>query len=334
MTILKPLHGTEPRLFGRLSSFCIQSYQGPIQLVFGIRESSDAVVDVVNRLRTVFPEKSIDLQIDSQDYGANRKVSNLANMMRAARHDVLIVADSDIQVDRRYLADVVAELQNPGVGAVTCLYHGVAGAGVWSRLSALAINTHFLPQVVMALSFGLAAPCFGATIALRRRTLATIGGFSAFADFLAEDYAMGEAIRASGYRVVVSDWSVGHVCLESDCGSLLARQMRFARTIRSIDPIGFAGSIITHPFPLALLAGLLGGFGWPFPAVLALACRLMACMSVEKAFGLPRQHYWLIPVQDVVSFMVYVLSFFGATVDWRGHRYRLLSNGSLVQIEK
>jgi ceramide glucosyltransferase len=334
VTILLPLHGLEPQLFGRLSRFCLQDYTGDVQLAFGTNVSSDPAIRVVERLRRAFPQKAVTLKIDSQEHGPNRKISNLANMTRAAQCEILIAADSDIEVGSRHVAQVVAELEKPGVGAVSCLYHGIPGAGLWSRLSALAINGHLLPDVVVALSFGLATPCFGATLAMRRSMLRSIGGFSAFADFLAEDYAIGQAVRAAGRKVAILPVSVGHVCFERDFKSLFRRHVRFARTIRSIDPVGHGGSIITHPFPLAVLGILFGHTACLFLAAAALGCRLIGCISVEKAFGLPSQQYWLIPMQDVIAFVAYLVSFFGATVDWRGHRYRLLSNGSFAQIEK
>jgi ceramide glucosyltransferase len=331
VTILKPLHGAEPRLFAQLASFCNQDYAGPVQLVFGAHDQADPAILVVKRLEAALAGKSIDLKVDPRRHGSNPKVSNLVNMMPLARHDIVVIADSDIQVGPNYLAEVVGELQRPGVGAVTCLYHGIAGAGFWSRISAIATNTHFLPEVIMALSLRLARPCFGATIAMRRETLNRIGGFSNFADDLAEDYAIGEAVRASGSEVAIPGFSVGHVCAENDLRALLAHQMRFARTIRGIDPIGYAGSIITHPLPLALIGLLLGGAGAGLVLAVALGCRLLLCASIERAFGLAGQPSWLIPVHDLIAFAVYVASFFGSTVSWRGNTYRVLSDGRLVE---
>jgi ceramide glucosyltransferase len=330
VTILKPLHGAEPRLFAQLASFCNQDYGGSVQLVFGANDEDDPATEVVKRLKAALPGKDIDLKVDPREHGSNRKVSNLINMMTLAHHDVLVIADSDIQVGSDYLAEVVGELQRPGVGAVTCLYHGIAEAGFWSRLSALAINTQSLPAVIMALSFGLARPCFGATIAVRRETLNQIGGFANFADDLADDYAIGEAVRASGYEVAIPSFAVGHVCFESDLESLLAWQMRFARTVKSIDPIGYAGSIITHPLPLALIGALLGDGGALLLLAVTLVSRHLLLRSVERRFGLAGQPSWLIPIQDLISFTVYVASFFGTTVSWRGHKYRVLPDGRLL----
>jgi ceramide glucosyltransferase len=330
VTILKPLHGAEPRLFSQLASFCNQDYSAPVQIVFGTQDAADPAVRIVERLKESLPDKPLEVRIDPREHGSNRKISNLVNMMPAARHDVLVVADSDIKVGPNYLTDIVSDLQQPNVGAVTCLYHGIGGAGVWSWLAATAINMHFLPQVIVALRFRLAQPCFGATIAMRRETLNRIGGFSAFADYLAEDYAIGEAVRGLGQKVVIPHFIVGHVCFERDFAALLAQQFRFARTIRTIDPVGYAGSIVAHPFPLALIAALMGANQGALLLTAVLACRGVLCMSIKRALGLANQPYWLIPIQDLISFLAFIVGFFEIGVSWRGHRYRVLPDGRLV----
>lgn len=330
VTILKPLCGDEPGLFRRLAGFCDQDYTAPVELVLGAQDHADPALDVAKRLAAARSNRSIALAVDRRSHGSNRKVSNLTNMATLARHEVMIMTDSDIEVGPDYLARVLAELQRPGVGAVTCLYHGKANGGVWARLAALAINTHFVPGVVTAVTFNLARPCFGATIAIRRATLERIGGLRAFADCLADDHAIGEAVRAAGLKVVIPGFSVAHVCFQPRMRELWAHQVRFIRTIRSIDPLGHAGVAITHPLPLALAAHLFGsGYGL-WLAAIAVACRMLLCLSVERAFGVERQPYWLIPIQDLITFAVYASSFFGATVSWRGSRYRVLSDGTVV----
>lgn len=330
VTILKPLCGDEPGLFRRLAGFCDQDYSAPVEIVLGAQDHADPALDAANRLKTTRSDRSVVLAVDRRSHGSNRKVSNLTNMAALARHEVVVMTDSDIEVAPDYLARVVAELQRPGAGAVTCLYHGKAHGGIWARLAALAINTHFVPGVVTAATFNLARPCFGATIALRRSTLERIGGLRAFADCLADDHAIGEAVRAAGLKVVIPGFSVAHVCFQPRLRELWAHQVRFVRTIRSIDPLGHAGVAITHPLPLALVAHVFGsGYGL-WLAALAIACRMLLCLSVERAFAVERQPYWLIPIQDLFTFAVYASSFFGATVSWRGSRYRVLSDGTVV----
>jgi ceramide glucosyltransferase len=330
VTILKPLHGDEPDLLGRLASYCRQEYRASVQMVCGTQDRNDSAIAVVMGLRRKYPGNEIELVIDSRNHGPNRKVSNLANMAARATNDILVVADSDIEVGPRFLKDVVVRLQHPGVGAVTCPYHGTAKAGVWSELAALSINTHFLPDAVAALTLGLAQPCFGATIALRKELLGRIGGFQAFADCLADDYAVGAAIRAKGYEVVVAPFSVGHACLQKNIREFFSQRLRVARTIKALDPVGYLGTVITYPFPLALLAAALGSSEAIFIAAVALCCRITLCLVVEHVFGLARQRYWLLPFHDLLAFAIFVFSFFGTSVNWRGYSYRVKSDGTLV----
>ena len=339
VTILKPLHGSEPRLLENLASFCTQKYSGAVQIVFGVQDPDDGAIATVRQLQAKFPDRRLDLVVDTTMHGLNRKVSNLINMWRHAEHDVVVVADSDMRADRLYLARVVTALQGDGVGAVTCLYHGLPGAGFWAGLCALGINAHFLPDVVMGLGLNLAQPCFGSTIALTRKTLTEIGGFDEVADCLADDYAIGAALRARGYEIAVSPVSIGHACADMSALELWQHELRWARTIRSLDPLGYAGSMITHPFALALIAAVAGGVtGAIGPVVsaglaaVALGCRFALLRQVERSFKLVRHPLWVVPARDILSFAVFVLSFFGQSARWRGRRYRFIARGTLVPV--
>lgn len=331
VTILKPLNGDEPRLFENLSSFCIQDYPAPIQVICGVQDPRDAAIDVVERLKAEFPGADIHLVVDRTTHGANLKVANLINMMRHARHDGIVLADSDISVEPRYLRTLMATLAAPGVGAVTCFYNGVAAAGFWSKLSALAVDAHFLPNALVGLRTGLANPCFGSTIALTRQRLAEIGGFAAFADHLADDYAMGDAVRACGQRVEVSTMLVAHGCAESSFPELWSHELRWARTIRAVDSLGYAGSLVTHPLAWALIAAVTGApeFGGAL-AALAIACRIVLLRAVSRTFELAPPPYWLLPARDLLSFAVFVWSFCGTDLTWRGRSYRMQADGRLT----
>lgn len=331
VTVLKPLHGAEPGLRARLAAFCRQDYGAPIQVLCGAQDQAAPAVAAVRGLKADFPDEPIDLTVDRRSHGVNRKVSNLINLMPRARHDTLVLSDSDIVVGPGYLRALTALLASPHVGAVTCLYHGISGEGLWTRLSALAINSQFLPQAVTAVSLGLAKPCCGATIALRRSTLDRIGGFGTLADVLADDHAIGLAVRSAGYDVVTAPFLVGHRCFENSLRQLFLHQLRVARTIRSIDPIAYAGTIVTHPWPLALISLLSGSPAAVLVTLAVLVSRVMLCRCVEWRFGLPRQNYWLIPLQDVIAFAVYLASFFGATVHWQGADYRITADGTLIE---
>lgn len=331
VTVLKPLHGAEPELTARLAAFCRQDYEGPIQVLCGAREMNAPAANAVRTMQREHPDWPIEIHVDPRRYGTNRKVSNLINMFPHVRHDTLILSDSDIVVDQTYLRDIAALLAQPRAGAVTTLYHGIAGEGLWARMSALAINTNFLPQAITALALKAAKPCFGATIALRRSMLEKIGGFGQFADELADDYAIGMAVRSAGYDVVIAPFLVGHVCFETSLRQFIRHQIRVGRTVKTIDPIGYAGTILTHPLPLALIGMLSGSAAAALLAVAALASRIALCRCVERRFGLKRENYWLVPLQDILAFAVYVASYFGATVHWRGAEYRVATDGTLIE---
>jgi ceramide glucosyltransferase len=329
VTILRPLHGNEPGLFGRIASLCRQDYPGRVDVICGVQQENDSAIPVVRLLQaTGRPE--IELNIDGCEHGSNRKISNLINMLPAASQDVVVISDSDIAVDPHYVASLVAELQEPGVGAVTCAYHGTPAEGIWAQLSAMSINLQFLPNVIAAVSLNAAHPCLGATIALHREVLAQIGGFRRFANELADDYAIGSAVRALGRKVVVSRFTVGHVCFERDFRALWGRQLRAARTIQAIDPVGYAGTIFMHPLALSVVAAILGVSGSFLLISAALICRLALCWAIERAFALPRHRYALIPVQDAIAFAIFLTSFFGREVEWRGKTYTV-ADGFLSQ---
>lgn len=335
VTILKPLHGAEPDLYDNLASFCRQDYEAAVQIIFGLQSASDSAVGIAEAIRRDFPASAIQLVIDPAMHGANRKVSNLVNMEREIRHDVVVLSDSDMRVGPDYLARVVAELHRPGIGAVTCLYHGRPAGNIWSEFAALGIDTHFLPSVAVGAGLGLAKPCFGSTIALRRGTLDAIGGFRSVADELADDYMIGAAIRRLGLRVAIPAFTVGHTCAERSFAELARQELRWARTIRRIDPVGHAGSLLAHPLALALLAFVLS------PGVLSVTCavaawvlRIWACLAVERAFGVKRHRYRLVPVRDILSFGIFVASFLGRGVSWRGHSYSVAPSGALIADDK
>jgi len=257
------------------------------------------------RLKETHRGSDIELIAGGPRTGGNRKICNLINMAEAARHNILVISDSDIEVAASYLAQIIPALGRPGVGAVTCLYYGIAGGKkVPADLSALAINAYFLPQVLVAIRLGLERPCFGATIALPREMLGKIGDFPSFADSLADDYAISVAVRAAGSKVSIPSFLVGHMCAERTFGEFFARQLRAARTIRSIRPAGHAGAIITNPFPLALIAMLSGATG--LLAAASILCRIVLCKTIERKFGLPRQKSWLLPVTDLARFAVFL----------------------------
>ena len=333
VTVLKPLHGAEAQLAENLESFCRQDYGGPVQLLLGVQQGDDGAHAIAAKVRGNHPELDIAITVGAARHGTNPKISNLLNTVPAAKHDLLALSDSDIGVPTNYLATVTAALQSPGVGAVTCCYTGrPAVCGLWARLSAMGINQHFLPDVLFALTHGLASPCFGSTIALDRRVLSEIGGFRAFADRLADDYEIGRAVRARGYRIEVPPLMVSHSCAEASPSALICHELRWARTIRLINPAGFAGSLLTHALPLALMGCLLLNFAMIPAGILAaaLAARVWLAVHINTRFG-TRDPIWLVPVRDLLSFVIFIGALFASRVEWRGARFRVSSTGAMAQ---
>ncbi|HEY1609862.1 MAG TPA: bacteriohopanetetrol glucosamine biosynthesis glycosyltransferase HpnI, partial [Paraburkholderia sp.] len=261
VSVLKPLCGAEPRLFENLATFCEQNHPS-YQLVFGVSSANDPAIAVVRRLQAAWPHRDIELVIDSRVHGSNLKVSNLINMATRARYDTLVVADSDIAVERDYLGIVTAPLADPAVGVVTCLYRARHVGGFWPRVGALFINEWFAPSVRVAHSTGSRDFGFGATLACSRATLQRIGGFAALKDCLADDYLLARHAREHGLATVLAPVLVETDVTEPTFATLWLRETRWLRTIRSVNPAGFASLPITFTSPwLVLGASLVALYG-------------------------------------------------------------------------
>jgi ceramide glucosyltransferase len=332
VSILKPLSGVEAQLSGNIETYLNQNYEGKIQVIFGVQDPDDSAIPVVKSLMQRYPGLDLELVVNGATHGSNRKVSNLINMGQVARHPLIVLADSDVAVDPSYLRTLAVALAQPAAGVVTCLYRGAPNGGFWSRLSAMAVHDHFLPNVILGLAFGLAWPCLGATIALSRETLSRIGGFEAVANQLADDYAIGKAVRQSGLRVVLPPLLVAHSFQEKSLSEVIQHELRWARTIFTVDPVGHIGSGFTHALPLSLMAAALRGFdGLGLAAVLsALACRLFAKYRLTREFELPNPDYALLVARDILSFAIYLASFWSTRVSWRGQDFAVARDGTLL----
>ena len=345
VSLLKPLHGAEPRLAENLATFLDQDWDAPIEMVAGVQRVDDPALEALANLSspakagahgsggkwapTFAGEDDVRIIVDPTPHGANAKVSNLINMLPAARHDLIVLSDSDMAVPRDYLAVLSGALAAPGVGAVTCVYRGRGDAGRWSDLAAAGISYHFLPQLVLGLALGLARPGMGSTIALRRTTLDAIGGFGRFADHLADDYALGEAVRDLGLTVAVPPMLLVHGCPETSLAALWRHELRWAVTIRRINLPGYAGMVVTHPLPFALLALPLA----PVPASVALLAAIGARLALKRAVdrfaGTPTAPAWMLAPRDCLSFAVFLASFVARSVDWRGSRFNMERAGRM-----
>ncbi len=330
ISVLKPLRGTEPGLTDNLRSFADQDYPD-FQLLLGVRDPADSALPVAYALIRERPLCDIELVVDPRAAGSNLKVANLENMMPATRHDLIVLADSDMRVTRDYLAIVTAPLADPGTGIVTCLYKGVPTGGLWSRLAALHINFGFLPGALAGDVLDIGGGCFGATIALRREVLERLGGFARLRNELADDHRLGAAVRGLGLASVLSPYIVENRVTERSFACLWRHELRWARTSRAMAPAGFAGSVITHTVMVTALAAAVWGSGaaaWGCVGI-SLLLRWMSAVVTARALDLPRTGLWLLPLRDALSFAVFLGSFCGRSVLWRDQLFRVEPGGQM-----
>lgn len=332
ISVLKPLLRNDGRLYDNLRSFCEQDYPA-FQVLFGVQDAHDQAIHTVDRLVKEFPHLDLRIVVNDRIIGPNRKISNVANLCQEARHEILVLADSDMRVGRDYLRAVVTPLQDESVGLVTCLYRSRPQPGLGATLAAMFVNEWFFPAVLVGARLQPLRHAFGATIACRRRTLAAIGGFEAVADYLADDYMLGSLMSQGGRRVVLSPYLVENAGADRDLASLFFRELRWTRTFRIVRPLSYFMSGITHGLPLSLLFLLSSGvsdLALTLGAV-HLGLRGAGGRVVYWALGLPvpRGRLWLLPLRDSLSFLTWLLSFLGQSVRWNGRRLRVDVDGKL-----
>lgn len=337
VTILKPVKGVDAESFENFASFCRQDYPD-WQIVFAAASADDPAVPVVERLMAEFPLVDIDLVIDGRIYGPNYKVCNLINAFPRARHDIVIVCDSDIRVGPRYLREVAAPFSDPAVGLVTSLYRSPRVRNIPTALESMGFTSEMIPNVMAALCLEGLTFALGASMAVRREALERIGGFEALVDYLADDYQLGNMVHRAGYRLELSGYYVESVMRRESLTGILSRQLRWARTMRCSRPGGYLASGITQPVPAGLLALLVSGFsaaGWTAACLLGIS-RLLCGVVFSRMFvrdGLFPRYLWLLPLRDLLAFATWALSFLGNRVVWRSHVFRVLPGGKIVEVE-
>lgn len=336
VSILKPLRGTDPEMYESFRSHCLQDYP-EYEIIFGVSDAEDPAIQLVERLKLEFPSRTIQLMICTKNLGTNTKVSNLAQMLPQAKYETILVNDSDIRVPSDYLRRVTAPLSDPQVGLVTCLYRGMAGPTLGSRLEAIGISTDFAAGVLAArqleggIRFGL-----GSTLAFRRRDLEAIGGFEAFVDYLADDFQVGKRIAERGLKAKLSDVVVETFLPAYTLRQFVEHQLRWGRTIRDSRRWGYLGLVLTFGLPWAVLTLILGHGGlwaWTLLAVatsLRVAVALVVGWSVLRDRQVLRLLLWL-PLRDFVAVLVWFVSLVGHRVVWRGESF-ILKDGRLVRI--
>jgi ceramide glucosyltransferase len=342
VSILKPLKGIDPEIWENFCSHCEQDYP-EFQLIFGVGDPADPAAEVVRKMQKQYPYLAIELIVCDRILGTNIKVSNLAQMLRAARHEILLVNDSDIRVPPDYLREVIAPLADSSVGLVTCLYRGIASPTLGSRLEALGIATDFVPGILSArfleqgLHFGL-----GSTLAFRRRDLEAVGGFEALVDYLADDYELGKRIAATGKKVELSAAAVVTLLPAYTIRQFLAHQLRWSRTIRDARRWGYAGLIFTFGLPWALLTFVSArGAFWAYALfALTFAVRFVVAYIAADAVLGDRQMFGinlianilLLILRDLIAPLVWIASFMGNRIYWRGDVFDL-KDGRLIVVK-
>ncbi len=337
VSVLKPLHGREPRLRENLESFFRQDHPR-FEIVFGARHATDPALEVVRDLQRQYPAVATTVVLAGEPTAPNAKVCALEKMAAAMRGDVVVVSDSDVHVSPDYLRAVVAPLLDPKVGLVTCPYRGVPIGGLWSRLEAMGMSIELMSGVLVANMLEGMRFALGPTMALPRAVLEQIGGFGALAHYCADDYVLGNVVAAAGYEVVLSHHVVEHMAVARGFADSLGHQVRWMKSTRYSRPKGHVGSVLTF----AMIYGVSGG-----AAALALGRPLLAAALFGTAFlnraaqalavgwgivhdaGAARL-CWLYPLRDLLGFFLWCASFTGSTIMWRGERYRLAAQGKMV----
>jgi len=328
VTILKPLCGDEPLLEEALVS-CFQQTYPEFQIVFGIQNPKDPALAVVQRLRERFPARDVAVVVDPTPHGPNRKVANLINMLPSARHEIVVISDSDLHLPPDYIERLVVCLERPGTGLVTSLYIGAPpmARGWAARMGSTQISHCFLPGVLLSRALGR-EDCLGSTAMLYRDTLERTGGLRGLVQLLAEDNVLGQRVKGLGLSVGVADTIPTATVPEPNLRALWEHEIRWTSTIRALAPVSLCGSTLQYPLFWSLLAILLSG-GAPWSLVLFIAgwmVRWVATGAIDSALrpmvGRPALFtpFWMLPLRDLLSIAEIATSFGVDEVVWRGHK--------------
>jgi ceramide glucosyltransferase len=332
VTVAKPLCGLDAGLEESLRTYFVQDYP-QYEIIFCAREADDSALPVARKVMAEFPGVDATLLVNNGEVsGTNRKVANLVTICRRAKYGILVVADSDIRVEPDCLASIAACYEDDAVGAATCLTVAGPAKGLPSYLGAMYINEEFLPSILVAKAVEPLTWCLGPTMSARRSALDAIGGFEALTDHLADDYLLGNRIAARGLKVELAGSVTRNVLHEPSVKALFLHELRWARTIRTVRPLGYAGTIVTFSIVWGLAVLLASGFspaGW-----LALAgaflLRAGVQLAVHRKFrlrGIPA--FWLLPLRELLSFTVWCASHLGQSVLWKRNLFRVTTDGRL-----
>lgn len=331
VSILKPVKGIDAQAYQNFVSFCRQEYP-EYELLFGVAEAKDPVIPLIERLQREFPQRTIRLVV-APPQSSNRKAGLLHHLEGRAQHSILVVSDSDMRVTPDYLRRVVAPLADRRVGLVTCCYRGKDPLTFTAKLEALHMGATFLPSVLVARQVLAMRFALGATMVVRRRDLARIGGFAAVAGYLADDYQLGTRIAALGLRVHLSNYVIASVLGATTFREQWDREVRWARCTRASRPLEYPGLLLTFSTPLALSLTVVSGFsqGSLLMLLISLLLRWLVAWLVSGWTNNRSIRRWLIwlPVRDLLSALVWCAGGVGRRVSWRGEMYLVRDDGQL-----
>jgi ceramide glucosyltransferase len=339
VSVLKPVHGLEPRLRENLESYFRQDYPR-YELLFCARTRDDAALHVVDELVAQYPQVDVNIVTCGEPPAANAKLHSLATMFEAAKYPIMILSDSDVYAAPNYIHDVSLPLNDRSVGVTNCLYRGVPQGGVWALLDALGMTIEMPAGVLIARMLEGMKFALGPTLATRRDVIEKIGGLRQFEDYCAEDFEIGRLADAAGYRVLLSNHVIEHMSSDTTLKKSFAHQVRWMLSTRFSRPAGHAGTIFTFAAPfgiIGLLAGLL--LGKPDLGLMLLlwswANRTLQAVGIGYATLddlLSLKYAWLYWFRDLQGFVVWCASYLGDEVIWRGQRYRLVSGGKMQRV--
>ncbi|MBV8489491.1 MAG: bacteriohopanetetrol glucosamine biosynthesis glycosyltransferase HpnI [Candidatus Eremiobacteraeota bacterium] len=333
ITVLKPVCGLEEGLDEAIASVCDQEYPGAYEVLFCVHDSDDPALAAIERAMTRYPHCDARIAVGDNPTHRNPKIANLSKGAAAARGDIVVIADSDIVVDRHYLRAIAAAFENDRTGAVTCLYRGIPRRGLVGALGAAYVEEQFAPSVLVTVAFGTLRFCLGATMAVRRTVLEAIGGIDVLGAFLADDHKLGELVAAHGHDVKLSRYVVATSINEATLRQLWSHELRWARTAFVLAPVGYTFSFFMYALPLAALYTLVSWnfvTGIPLMAA-ALFLRLLLQYNARAALGVTRTPApWIAPLRDFLSFALWAASLAGRSVRWRGTRLAVDTRGEVI----
>jgi ceramide glucosyltransferase len=337
VSLLKPLHGAEPNLDAHIASFFEQDYSD-FEILFCARSANDPGLQTARQVAARYPSIPAKFLVTGERTYINAKVSSLEKMAAAANTDIFIISDSDVRVTRNYIREVVAPFAKEKVGAVTCLYRGVADEGIWSKLEAAGMSVEMTSGVLVANMMEGMQFTLGPTMAVRRSCVDEMGGFAYLGPYCADDFVLGNQIAANGHEVVLSDHVIDHVILNLSFTASVKHQVRWMKSTRFSRPKGHFGTSLTFALPFGILAGLAAwGMGKPYLALGLLAYSVVAraLMAAVVGAAVVKEHHLLrtallYPLRDLMGFFYWAASYGSSTVLWRGQVYRLAEGGLML----